>query len=492
MNDDPLLFPIEDHIDDAVVLDEQTSLISTIIDPLRDGIDIPEKQVDNPKIDFDSQITEVTYKPVNTVIVPDASEEVIEKRKPNSKTFRNNDGSFSVVLSRSTLHFKRGNDWLETNLLIRDVNGRKVVTNARYKIELFTDRIGYRYIDENNKTFTIELKQIEGIDVDYTNLISRVDSNQIFYDGLIDGLHHKILLLSEKPEIYTKIDDETVPRSFTWLVTGVDKFDFTSKGGDSNQDLLELNVEENIIDNNSFTYTETWTGNVSRIISKKTRQKGLFSDPVYPVIIDPTVTISTTANIDDGHGNSNFVGPVNTGGNWYQGYPVAGMFTLSPPVTSIGLYPGFRFRSVNVPAGATITSAILKIKSSSSGSFGTNTAVKVFADKVANASLWSNTSRPKQITKTTASTSFTPSATNNAVNSIDVTNQIGEVVGLGGWASNNAIRLAGLSIARAVSWQQHFIDYSTSPANAAQLVITYTTGGGGGSPVGEEYTILFN
>lgn len=402
----------------------------------------------------------ISYQPAKKLVAPhDTAVEVVEKRTTFSKTYQLDENSFQVVVDKSMVHFQNDGAWEEINLLIRDVKGKKVMTNAPYKVELFTDRIGYRLLQPDGTFFTIELVAIAGNTVDNATLTTKVDGCQMFYDGLLPNMHHKILLRSDKPEIFTMLDDASAPRTFTWLVTNTGSFDFSTTGVDDNGDAMEMIVANETVDDNSFTYTETWTGNVSRIANKKTRVKTLFDDPAYPVVIDPSVNISVSANADDGRQQGNV-------------WDSANMTHVG--MSSHVLPAGMRFQSVGVPTtGATITSAFLKpqVKSVSSGLTG-----KIAGNKVGNAAVWATGgSRPNTMTPTTSKPTWTPTV---GVNSIPITAAVAEIVALGSWAYNNAMKFGFISITP--TYHYAFIyDHNTTPAKSAQLVINYTTGGGG-------------
>lgn len=390
-------------------------------------------------------------------------QEIVAKRRANSKTFHLGGDQYKTVVSPVTIHYDSNGSMEEIDLTIRDVDGKKQVVQAPYKVEVFTDRVGYRMDNPDGSHFTIELVAIGGVDVDNSTLDVTHGDMQVFWDGLVPGVSMKVLLGSTKPEIFTQLNSASAARSFTWKVVQKGKFEFTSFGGDADQDVLEIQTTQRELGAENFLYTEVWTGRVSRR-DPKTRVKTWFDDPVYPVVIDPTVTVSISSNNDDGR---------EYGGAWHS--MVSYLGALSVAQQRLG---GFRFQNVGVPAGATITSATLKITTKATGVANT---MKVWGDKVANAAAWSSSSRPTQITKTTASTNWTASL--NAVNSIDVLNQVASIVALGGWASNNAMRFAVLTPTDPTHYFYVF-DHNTSVPNCGQLVIVYTAGGGGGTSVG--------
>lgn len=404
-----------------------------------------------------SKLDHAAFSPAKKIFAhQDKVKEVKERRKENSKTFKLNDTEYQVVMDKAAVHFRDENGELqETNLLIRDKNGKKVMTNAHYKIRVFTDQVGYRLKMRDGTEFTIKLQKIGDVPADFTNLTSKVEGCQMFWGGVTQDISMKLLLRTDQPELYTRMDTPTAPRKFVWRINHTGNFDFTSFGADANGDNTELITSVKVIDDNTFTYTEEWTGRVSRITNKATRIKGWFNDPAYPVIIDPTVTLTVNANGDDGH--SSYGTPWNAGN----------MNTVGFSTKQYGA--GMRFPSVGVPAGATITSAFLKpqVKSRTAGMSG-----KIRGNKVASAAAWSSSDRPSNMTKTTASTTWNLAV---GLNSIPITSVVAEIVAQGGWASGNNMKFGVISFAGV--GLAYLYDFNLAPAKAAQLVINYTTGG---------------
>lgn len=138
---------------------------------------------------------------------------------------------------------------------------------------------------------------------------------------------------------------------------------------------------------------------------------------------------------------------------------------------------GFRFTSIAVPQGATIVSASLTtVLQSLSGAPSATQLGQWYGDKVADAPAWSSTSRPDQITPTTASTPIILGTTGQTLVH-DITAIVQELVDQPSYALNNDMRFAGLGQSGgggATHYQQYY-DFGTSATNAATLSITYTT-----------------
>lgn len=174
-------------------------------------------------------------------------------------------------------------------------------------------------------------------------------------------------------------------------------------------------------------------------------------------------TGAIAANADDGY---------SAGGGLYGGFVV--YFGIDGTTENFG---GVRFQNVTVAGGSTITSATLTIRANGTVSPTTGFNLQVHADDVDNAAAWSSTSRPDQITDTTAKVDFDPAAWSAGTDyDIDVTSLVSEVIGRAGWSSGNAIRFAirndgGTKLGT-------FQDYSLTTTNCARLTIVYTSGGG--------------
>lgn len=136
---------------------------------------------------------------------------------------------------------------------------------------------------------------------------------------------------------------------------------------------------------------------------------------------------------------------------------------------------GVRFNSVNIAQGTTIASAYLQLYANVQSSAGDPALVfsNIYADDVDDAAAWGASSRPSQITQTTATVAWdSPIWYNGWQSTPDLTAVVQEVISRGGWASGNDLRLAIWSDSTAnpnvVSWE----DYTRSTGNAAILAVT--------------------
>lgn len=148
---------------------------------------------------------------------------------------------------------------------------------------------------------------------------------------------------------------------------------------------------------------------------------------------------------------------------------------------------GLRFQTAGISQGAPITSAILRLTANAPFGGATATPGRVYVDKVANAPAWSSSSRPDQISKTTAYTALQGSAVDGTILDHNVTTSLQEVVDLSTFALNNYVRFGG-DLTGATGWAIYY-DYAVDPTQAAKLIVTWSAdfvgvGGLGGSALG--------
>ncbi|MEQ8211062.1 MAG: LamG domain-containing protein [Lacipirellulaceae bacterium] len=135
---------------------------------------------------------------------------------------------------------------------------------------------------------------------------------------------------------------------------------------------------------------------------------------------------------------------------------------------------GFRFQNVNIPAGATITSATLEVFSNSNGT--TSFSVDILAQDADNPSTFTTsngniTSRPITSAQTLWSTGSVSYSVGDSIVSPNFASSIQEVIDRSGWASGNSL----VVLTTANSGDKGIYKRSGSPTHAPQLHISYTT-----------------
>jgi hypothetical protein len=158
-------------------------------------------------------------------------------------------------------------------------------------------------------------------------------------------------------------------------------------------------------------------------------------------------------------------------------------FSKSASTIRVGNYSGnkvtggLRFSGVSVPRGATITQAILRVKSYQAAS---NTLyLKVSGEATDNPGGFESASvRPSVRVKTVAQVDWDPGAWTSGgwYESPDLKTVLQEIVNRSGWVSGNALVLLLADDGSASGVYRLISAYDSGAANGAELQISYTTG----------------
>lgn len=397
--------------------------------------------------------------------------EVVEKRTERGKTFDLGGGYFHLSQSIGPVHYKDENgDWQEIDLSFRFVEAAEGAVwrmdKAAYICDVFTDRVGWRHTSREGWWRQCELVSVDGVPVVFDRLPRLGEANVVLYDGVTPDLDVKVVAYRLKSEKFHK---PAKPMTLTWRVTASDgaggTFQEKTRGWDKGGDTLEM-----VSALDGETFTETWTGRVSKVVDKRTRRKAWTTEPEYPVMVDASITENIVANVDDGH-------------EGMTAYPFtqAVWASISGPYINAGgieytaeRQPGFRFRTLALPAGATINAATLTLNIVVNV-WGTP-QLNLYGDKVTDAAMWSNGNLPTGITKTTAHVAVSPTATGTGYG-INVQAVVSEIAALTGWASGNNLRFALINqVAGPATALFGIEDYVNAAGNEAQIDITYTAG----------------
>lgn len=407
-------------------------------------------------------------------------DEIIDKRRPNGKTFGLGKDRFRITTSLGLVHYKddyakKDEGWKEIDLSLSAVENNVIA--APYNISVFSDKVGYTYVSKQGGQIDVELVEIGGQPVS-NQFTTRREGNQFFWDSVMPGVDMKILLRPQSAEIFKMLADENAARSFVWdvkeSVESNARFRRSTFGGDTNEDRLEINTDVDIIpsapDIQHFRYTETWTGRISRIVDKATRQKAWFDNPIYPVIIDEVTQELIVANADDGYENitaSNWLSSTTfAGGNFW----LAGMYAAATTYFNGGV----RFQTLGIPQGATINTATLTFQVPQLPPGNNPTSFIIYGDDVDSAPAWSNNSRPSQITQTTANTVWSPPNSTGTF-TVSITSIVQEIISRSGWASGS-IRFGVINQATGGGNAAIYVyDYNQGQAGAAVLDVTFTS-----------------
>lgn len=416
-----------------------------------------------------------------------ASDEVVEKRRPNGKTFRKPDGSFKTRTVLGIVHYKDDPDdineaYKEIDLTIDASNN---ADKSVYKLKILSNKIGYSYKSKKGGKVDVELVEVGGLPVNFLAVTVRKEGNQLFWDNVATDLDLKILLAPTFVEIYKLLKTDQAPRSFKWKVTqdleSECAFRTTTVGKASNMLRtvyrtveIETNItEEKIIGKRKeFYYEETWTGRIIIEYDRKTRQKTWSDDPnevEYPVIIDAATQELITINSDDGrevynsYWEDNIPNPYSglwnvKGGTWWAD-------------------GGVRFQTLGVPQGSTINTATITFDVRAIGGTPDTT---IWGDDVDGtvgdpAPTWANNSRPSQITQTAASATWRPAV--GAAIVVGVTGIVQEIIDRPGWNSGDLRFAIEMDGGQGAGDYADIADFNGGQADAAILDVDYTAVG---------------
>jgi hypothetical protein len=234
------------------------------------------------------------------------------------------------------------------------------------------------------------------------------------------------------------------------------------------QRIVEVAVERtpDVVDagRRSYTVTERLTGRTKwRDPETRAPEWRDAAEIRFPVFLDVQVVEDVATALDDGH---SYV----SSAQWF------GAFTFSQ--LGANYAPAWRFQTVNVPQGATIDSATLRVDVLQSGT-GTGT---LHGQNVDSAPSWADASAngPVQMAKTTATTTFDGFGTTGQ-KTFDVKTIVQEIVNRAGWAANNDMRIGVGSNAAGAVVKFYEVDYGSG--TAGRLTIDYTAGGGSSAPM---------
>lgn len=414
----------------------------------------------------------------------DATEELIDKRTPHTKTFRLENGKNRLVSKIGLVHYKdkEDNDRLkdiDTRVQVED--GNILLKTAPYDFVLHKEGIGFDYTSKEGGKATVILSEI-GDNLFRDNPTPIVEDNKIIFENVDTDLDIVIQLNRAGIQTFRILKTDKAVRKFKWSIEcdevkkfrisdeikGIDNKDNTLRDEAKQQREIQLITSKlnETLQNGKIVYEklEEWTGK-TKFIDRETRIPELKDEAIYPVVIDPDITEEIVANTDDGNER---VG----GSGWQYGSIFCGQ------LAGDNRHPGFRFQSVNVPVGATIDLATLKLNFTAShgGGGGGN----VFGSDVDSADAWSGTSIVPSNRTQTSATAVLPRYTTSGIKSIIVTSIVQEIVGRAGWNSNQNISLFAITYESTYRYTR-FEDFSAAGTDEPTLEIDYTEAGGSSS-----------
>jgi hypothetical protein len=412
----------------------------------------------------------------------DPQKEIITQRGERSKTWDIGNNQRRTRVGLTALHYRDNpNDekesWRDIDLSLESDN---TCHKAPYDVQIYTNKIGFSYVSKRGGRIDVELDKVGDIPVDNSRFNFIQDGNQIFWNNVASNLNMKVLLRPQGVEIFKQLLNDQAAKKFRWKIKKWkgSKCDFkrelagmdskvTGPGPINSHNPGRLEIVTNVvldrdeIDSEIYLMDEEWTGNVGRIIDKKTRQKTWIKDAQYPVVIDAVVNEAITAGADDVQENGDAT--LVAGGSF---------ITMHTVGTKKG---GFRFVSVGLPQGANITAVSVGFNNH----YCYGTPQKLYFSNVDNAPAWATNDRPSQMGNKLAAVTWTPINTANSNEYFTgMTAAIQTIVNRGGWSSGNAIRFGVVPTYKAPTSARHDVAaYEYTARLPAQLDITYTVGG---------------
>ncbi len=383
------------------------------------------------------------------------TEEVVEKRTFTSKTYKLGNNKFLTRHGIREIHYEKDGKLEEIDLAFEDRGDHYFIDKAIYTLKIYKGIPKYSYISDKGGKIDVRLYAID--DVIFNDTIeTQLLNNNIFYNNAVEGLSLKIFPMINGVSLYKKVE-QNGPRKLTWLIKEVGQHAKIGKetyATDNNKN--GVRIENKITPNgDEFFFDEILHEEHSEVIDKTSRKKKWMPGVTYPVVIDVDVNEVIAAEIDD-------VRTFN-GGGLQSLYLSAGNFSGYP------MNGGVRFRTLAIPQGVTINSAVLTLDVK--GDNGDPT-LKIYGDDVDNAGSWSGGEKPKDIVKTAANLSWTPTANVGVATTAAITSIVQEIISRTGWSSNNNMKFAILNNGAGFSVRKEFDDFGD--ASPALLDITYT------------------
>jgi hypothetical protein len=371
--------------------------------------------------------------------------ELIAYRSPTAKLFQREDGLLQAEICAAPQHFMRGGKLHDINLRPRLDRGSFLIDRAPYVLQVSASAPAYRYQGQSGKII------VELLGVPETAPI--FDGRSFVWNGVARDSDFLVTPGLTGCGAYLRLKSPDAPRSWNYRISGAKHLLRPLVGQDAAGRMLKL-IEQRDGD----LLRITWTGYVA---SQDDLRNGLGwnAEPSYPILIDPTIDEIVGASGDDA--------TVDYAGTFSSTYSM--LFAYN----SFG-YTGScaaRFQTVDVPQGATITSATLTIRPTEGQTGSTN----VYGIDVDDVAAFTNVASINSAPQTTASASISgATAGNDKV--IDVTSIVQEIVDRAGWAANNDMGFVWP--AGGANTSLRFRAYDSSTTLCPRLSITYAAAGG--------------
>lgn len=404
--------------------------------------------------------------------------ELTQKRTLHSKTHDLGNGQYRLTASMIPMHYEENGALHDIDMTIQ--NG--VVNSGIYKVELLTDKIGFRAIDRGtNKTITVSIGKIGNQSVAYS--APQIDVNKASWPSIKPGVDIEFVFNNHQVNIFRVLQNAQAAKVAEWdvdeeLGEKTIKMNDNVRGRDAARNETKHTVlitpPDNQPNRKTYTIRDTFEDRVYKR-NPQTRVKEESVDVQYPVRIDPTVTVSISANADDGQANGN--------GATYSSFKTnTSSINLFDANTVGGHYRSkgyFRFNGITVPQSSTINSAQInyygRVLRTPTQQF------TVLAKKLNNPAAPTNYAQVMS-PATLASNQPHGTASGTAgftLQNVSVQSLVQELVN--SFDYSNESMLFFLRVPQSTTFNTiKVIDYSHPTLAPFELVIDYTAGGGGG------------
>lgn len=405
-------------------------------------------------------------------------------RTSHSVTARRAEGNWRTVASTGPMHWRDGTTWREIDLgWVQTAEGFHVPSGA-YHASFHPDTYTLDYRSRSTGRLTLRLVSIDGAPP--PRVVTPQQDGAKLRVPLGRGASLVVVARAQGVEVFRRYDGPAIPileweivndghGSIATNITAMTGVDNITRAAESRHHELLWRNERRLVEviSDVLRHDVRPDGQQVTRVRESISGKTLWRHPSsraphwrqeleFPLLIDVTVTEDIATNLDDGY--AYVAGASET---WFDGNNIIGTLTSSP---------AWRFQTVNVPQGATITSATLRVNVEN---VSTDYSAAMYGENVDSASSWAagSSNGPNRMARTTASITFDGFGSLGLITKT-VTTLIQEIVNRPGWSANNDLRLGCLDAPTGAD-QVVFSSHNYDPGNAAHLVIDYTAGATG-------------
>lgn len=383
--------------------------------------------------------------------IPKDAVEITAKRTRNAKHYKLADGRLLCRASAHSLHYlDAARNWVDIDTTVSE---KLSVERAEYIAHVSPDQVAFTYQSRAGGYVRILLASIEGRPLKKHPLKIKPEreGNKVTWRDILPDLDIELRFFASGAEFFKILKGPRAPRSFAWEYRWKGKIpniniQRKTRGHDKDgrvkrpveivndvEEFADVDTAEQVV-----RVSEAYTGRAMVVNEKRVRS--LQKSVKYPVVIDASISESITTGADDVEEDIVNTSIATGGSNIKIGY---GALTTTYS-TAVNQYAGgFRFQSLGIPTGSTVSSATLTLASTgtgpnTSGSWSFNVA----ADNVDNAAAWSAGNRPTQISKVGQVTLNVATSEGSPVSphTANVTTAMQAILDRAGWSQNNNVR----------------------------------------------------